>query len=101
MIKDRGNIKWTSLMLTEHREKLEELFEHENDIEKPILDEQQLERLDILIREAVRDQFSVKVLYYKSRRLHESKGKIIVKDNFLYLNEKKLIKDNIIDIVIV
>ena len=65
MIKDRGNIKWTSLMLTEHREKLRELYERDKDIEKPVLDEQQLEKLDSLIREVVQFQAEVKIFIMK------------------------------------
>jgi hypothetical protein len=33
-IKDRGNKKWTAMMLIEHRERLKELKEHEDDREK-------------------------------------------------------------------
>ena len=101
MIKDRGNIKWTGLMLTEHRRKLEEILEHDSDIKKPVLDEQQLERLDVIIKEAVRDQFNVKMLYYKNRRLLELEGKMRVKNNVLYLDDKKLAKDNIIDVILI
>lgn len=98
MIKDRGNIKWTSLMLTEHREKLEELYEHEKDIKKPLLDEQQLERLDRLIKEADRRQHSVKLVYYQNRQVQEIEGRITLRNNKVFLNERKLIKSNILDI---
>lgn len=85
-------------MLTEHRDKLKELFEHDNDVEKPILDEQQLEKLDILIKKAVQEQSNIKVLYYKDRRIQEYEGRITIKDEYLYLDKRKLFKDNIIDI---
>ncbi|MFI5359076.1 MAG: YolD-like family protein [Halanaerobiales bacterium] len=100
MIKDRGNIKWTSLMLTEHREKLKELYERDKDIEKPVLDEQHLERLDFLLGEAVRLQANIEVLYYENRRLHQYEGKISLKGNGLYLDSKKLLIENIINITI-
>jgi|SRR5690554_393989 len=98
MIKDRGNIKWTSLMLTEHREKLEELYEHEKDIKKPLLDEQQLERLEHLTKEADREQLSVKLVYYQNHQVQEIEGRIALRNNKIFLNERELIKGNIIDI---
>ena len=85
-------------MLTEHREKLKEIWEHRNDIDKPLLDEQQLERLDLIIKEAIRDQNSVEVSYYENRRIHELEGKITIRNNSIYLNNKKLDTKNIIDI---
>ncbi|NLM96999.1 MAG: YolD-like family protein [Halanaerobiaceae bacterium] len=98
MLKDRGNIKWTSLMLTEHREKLEELYEHEKYLKKPLLDEQQLERLDYLIKEAGREQHSIKLLYYHNRQIQEVEGRIVLRGNKIFLNGRELIKDNILDI---
>lgn len=56
MIKDRGNIKWTSLMLTEHRKKLKEIWDHDQDVKRPILDEQQLEVLENKIKEAIQSK---------------------------------------------
>lgn len=100
MIKDRGNIKWTSLMLTEHREKLRELYERDKDIEKPVLDEQQLEKLDSLIREVVQFQAEVKIFYYENHRIRQYEGRISLKGNYLYLDNKRLVADNIIDIII-
>ena len=46
MIKDRGNKKWISLMLVEHRKGLEEILEHEDDVDMPVLDEQKLEEFE-------------------------------------------------------
>lgn len=101
MLKDRGNIKWTGLMLTEHRKKLEEMYGFDKTIEKPILDEQQLERLDCLIKEAIKDQFNVKIVYYENRKLNEITGKLILKNRSLYLDNKMLQKDNIIDVILI
>src|SRR5690625_6057510 len=43
MIKDRGTIKWTSLMLPEHVQLLKQLWEEEEQQNEPILDEQMKE----------------------------------------------------------
>lgn len=101
MLKDRGNKKWTPLMLPEHREALKKLWESRNDIEKPILDEQEKERLDILLQEAIRDQFTVKLLYYQNKRINTLKGKLKINKDYLYLNDKKIVIDNVINIILI
>jgi hypothetical protein len=63
-IKDRGNIKWTSLMLVEHRKKLEELKESENDKKRLELDEQLYELFDYKIKVALKENIKVKITYY-------------------------------------
>ncbi|MCG8516315.1 MAG: YolD-like family protein, partial [Halanaerobiales bacterium] len=70
-------------------------------VEKPVLDEQQLERLDALVKEAVRDQFTVKLVYYENKRLLNLKGKLRVERNNLYLDARYLMIDNIIDITLI
>jgi len=37
--KDRGNIKWTSLMLPEHVQMVKEIWKEEEKVQKPVLDE--------------------------------------------------------------
>ena len=100
MLKDRGNKKWTSLMLVEHRKGLEEILKHEEDIDRPELDDQQLERLDCVIQDALRDNLLVEVIYYESRRLHRVKGSIKVNNTQIVVDGKRLSTQNIIDIKI-
>lgn len=66
-IKDRGNIKWTSLMLVEHRKKLEELKESENDKIRIELDEQIYELFDYKIKSAIKEKIKVKITYYNNK----------------------------------
>ncbi|MFP4660939.1 MAG: YolD-like family protein [Halanaerobiales bacterium] len=77
MIKDRGNIKWSSLMLTEHREKLEKLLQRDQDIEKPELDEQQLQEMDRSLKKALEFKQLIKVKYYKNHSFKEYQGKVL------------------------
>lgn len=70
-IKDRGNIKWTSLMLVEHRKKLEELKNSEENREKPDLDQQIYEVFNYKIKEAVEKKKEVKITYYKDNDYQE------------------------------
>ena len=66
-IKDRGNIKWTSLMLVEHRKKLEELKESENDKIRIELDEQIYELFDYRIKSAIKEKIKVKITYFDNK----------------------------------
>ena len=100
-IKDRGKIKWTPFMLPEHNKEIGKLYREMDMIEKPVLDEQQLERLDALVKEAVRDQFTVKLVYYEGKRLLNLEGKLRVESGKLYLDDKYLMIDNVIDIVLI
>ncbi|WP_412055644.1 YolD-like family protein [Bacillus inaquosorum] len=52
MLRDRGTIKWTSMMLPEHLTKLQDLLDVSK-IEKLSLDAQQIEEMDILVSEAL------------------------------------------------
>ena len=66
-IKDRGNIKWTSLMLVEHRKKLEDLKDSENDKKRLELDEQIYELFDYKIKSAIKEKIKVKITYYNNK----------------------------------
>lgn len=55
--KDRGNIKWTAMMLPEHREMLHEYGLSQDDVDPPDHDEEM-----------------VKVLYWKHKRYVEVHG---------------------------
>ena len=100
-IKDRGKIKWTPFMLPEHNKEINKLYREMNNIEKPVLDEQQLERLDALVKEAIRDQFTVKLVYCEGKRLLNLEGNPRVESGKLYLDDKYLMVDNVIDITLI
>ncbi|GAB3801050.1 YolD-like family protein [Virgibacillus kimchii] len=59
MVNDRGNIKWTSLMLPEHVQLIKEMWEEDDKKEKPILDEQQIEEIIMKLRMALHDNLTV------------------------------------------
>jgi hypothetical protein len=83
MIKDRGNIKWTSLMLPEHTQALREWFFHVAHCEeKPILSDDQLNEMDRTIQNAIKNCCKVTVHFYDhskkgSKRLLEWSKKLI------------------------
>ncbi|KMM38010.1 YolD-like family protein [Guptibacillus hwajinpoensis] len=53
MIRDRGNIKWTSMMLPEHVKELRDWKAEERRKSKPMLDEQKMEEMNEIICEAM------------------------------------------------
>ncbi|MCY8167331.1 YolD-like family protein [Bacillus spizizenii] len=53
MLRDRGTIKWTSMMLPEHLTQLKQDLIDVSKIEKPSLDDQQIEEMNLLVSEAL------------------------------------------------
>ncbi|AIF43625.1 YolD-like family protein [Virgibacillus sp. SK37] len=58
MVQDRGNIKWSSMMLPEHAELLKTMWAEDKKEARPLLDEQEKERLNEVIG-----------LYYKNQKI--------------------------------
>lgn len=76
-IKDRGRIKWVSLMLPEHREQLEELKRDvEEEIELPLLDEQQLERLNNILLQSIEEGAEVEISFYEEKSIQHIRGRV-------------------------
>lgn len=76
MLKDRGTIKWTSLMLPEHVELLQEMWEETEKINKPILDPQELEQLNKQLIQAYNENFSIAISIYENGSIKKIHGTI-------------------------
>jgi ABC-type phosphate transport system auxiliary subunit len=76
MIKDRGNIKWTSMMLPEHVEMLRQWIKEDQVEPEKELDEQQLEFLNEALHEAVKFHRTVTITYYSRCRYQQITGTI-------------------------
>jgi hypothetical protein len=68
MIRDRGRIKWTAMMLPEHVKLLrdwahEDTYEHQKEI-----DEQKLEEMNSLLASAIETNQSIIVTHYRNRK---------------------------------
>ena len=98
MLKDRGNKKWSSLMLVEHRNGLEKILEHEDDVDLPVLDQQKLEELERILNEAIECNKVVEVTYYESRRHKKITGNVMAGSTDIVFKNKKIPLQNIIDI---
>ncbi|WP_409301520.1 YolD-like family protein [Peribacillus sp. SCS-155] len=76
MIRDRGRIKWTSMMLPEHVKMLRDWAHEDTFEEQRILDEQQLEEMNAAIGEAMETGAAVTIIYYENKRHQLLIGKI-------------------------
>ena len=73
MIRDRGKIKWTSLMLPEHVSLLREWAQEDSYETRNELDEQRIEEISHTIAEAMEYGAMVRITYYKANaRRHGS-----------------------------
>ncbi len=103
-INDRGNIKWTSLMLVEHRKKLEELKESEDEKKRPELDEQVYEIFNYKIKEALQKNIKVKITYFADKEYKDIETYLKDYDTYQkklilkYENPKEIFFQDIIDI---
>lgn len=83
-INDRGTRKWTTMMLPEQAEKLNQLEEIRNRKKKPILDEQKQEENNFQLMLAHKDHLLIEIKYFKDYDFHYEKGYI---DNINYLDK--------------
>ena len=80
MIQDRGNIKWTAMMLLEHVKMLRGWQEDNELTERPELDEFELTLLAEEIERAHKGKSDVKLTRWKDGRLIDDYGKIMTID---------------------
>ncbi|MFN2745471.1 MULTISPECIES: YolD-like family protein [Bacillus] len=76
MLKDRGSIKWVSMMLPEHVELLREYHESLHKHEKPVLDEQKYEELNERICEAMEENRPLQFTYYQQGEMKKLAGRV-------------------------
>ncbi|WLR52001.1 YolD-like family protein [Bacillus tianshenii] len=76
MIKDRGTIKWTAMMLPEHVEMIKEIWREDEKKPKPILDEQELQELNETIEQALQEESTIHLTYFEAGDYKLITGKI-------------------------
>jgi len=74
MLKDRGTIKWTSLMLPEHVELLKEMWNETEKVNKPMLDPQEQELINDQLIQAYDQKLQIIVSFYKDGFIEETRG---------------------------
>lgn len=74
MIKDRGNMKWTAMMLPEHLVKIREWKEEQFYDKKRELTEWELEEIEGTIQRAFKQRMNIKLTLWNDNRLREVRG---------------------------
>jgi len=100
-LKDRGNKKWTAMMLIEHRKRLKELKESEKDKEKPILDDQEKAAINSKLQQALKNNLAVKIKYYDNKRFKTAAGridKVDINQRYIIISNKKIPIKNILEL---
>lgn len=90
MIRDRGNIKWTAMMLPEHVKLLQEWKAQDENVEKPELDEWGLQDLSEQLQIAYANNLEVELSIWKEKRIFKVIGiisKLDTKSSSLYLKD--------------
>jgi hypothetical protein len=75
-VNDRGTIKWTSIMLPEHINKLEEFWSEQEEKKKPILDEQEMEEIDVKLQCALQNDLTIIIKYFQNHDFNSIRVKI-------------------------
>lgn len=81
MIRDRGNIKWTAMMLPEHVRMLKDWQEKNEKVEKPQLDNYELELISYEITRAYKMKSTIKLSYWREGIVKDDYGIISTIDN--------------------
>lgn len=90
MIRDRGNIKWNTMMLPEHVKLLREWHEKDQYVAKPQLDEWTLQELSEQLQRAFTNKLEVELNIWEEKRLLKGIGKIAklnINNETLYLED--------------
>ncbi|WP_284140085.1 MULTISPECIES: YolD-like family protein [unclassified Virgibacillus] len=74
MPKDRGNIKWISLMLPEHVVLLKEMWNEDNKRKPPVLDIQEAELINRELVAAIKNNCPVTVSFYDNGIVNVHEG---------------------------
>ena len=99
--KDRGNKKWTAMMLIEHRKKLKELKEGEKDKKKPILDVQEKAAINSKLQQVLENDLPVEIKYYDNKQFKKVAGiidKVDINQRYILINNKKIQFKNLLEL---
>lgn len=91
MLRDRGKIKWTAMMLPEHIAQLREWQKEDDFQQRQQPDEQQLEEWDFRFQEALSMNLPVTIHYWKGAEVLTGKGfirKIDTLDDVIHIKNE-------------
>ncbi|HWL26345.1 MAG TPA: YolD-like family protein [Ureibacillus sp.] len=90
MIRDRGNIKWTAMMLPEHVKLLREWQEQDQYVKRPELDEWAQQELSEQMQIAYMQKREVELKVWEEKQLYKATGviaKLNATNGMLYLED--------------
>lgn len=76
MLRDRGTIKWTSLMLPEHVELLKEMWQEDTKVQRPEIDAQEIEVMNQKLNRAYHYKETVQLSVYNNGEIDTITGNI-------------------------
>lgn len=76
--RDRGNIKWTSLFIPEHLERIREWYEEDDYVEQPELDQFDWDNIQQTLEVAHQRQCETKIQTWKDGKIVHHQGVIRV-----------------------
>lgn len=95
MNRDRGNVKWTAMMLPEHVKMLREWKKEDEYIPKPELDEWTLQELGERLQIAYERQLEVELEVWEEKKKYKVTGTIErVNSSELYLKDGRYLPIN-------
>ncbi|TRZ38470.1 YolD-like family protein [Niallia circulans] len=77
MIRDRGAIKWTAMMLPEHVHSIKEALKEDKKITQPILDEDQIREMELLILESMEYGWVLECEMFKNGEIRRISGHVV------------------------
>ncbi|MFC2947662.1 YolD-like family protein [Virgibacillus sediminis] len=89
-LNDRGTKKWTSLMMPEHIQLLNQMWKEKEYKEKPILDEQKMQDINAQLQLAIHNNLTVNIKNNANRDYETIAGKLLKIDSLdkqIQLNE--------------
>lgn len=102
-VNDRGTKKWTSLMLPEHVDLINKLWEEQDHKEKPVLDEQQIAENGLLLQQALENDLEIEIKYFVEHDYKTVKGFLLRIDplnKLVYMDDYTFKFDDIIKVEI-
>ncbi|PPA71771.1 YolD-like family protein [Jeotgalibacillus proteolyticus] len=82
MLRDRGTIKWTAMMLPEHVKMIRQWAESDQYEEQAEVDEQRAEEWNELLALAIEDALLVQVTFYQGQNYTQAAGSVMGVDPF-------------------
>lgn len=100
-VNERGTKKWTSLMLPEHVQMLEELDQEQDRKEKPVLDEQMITENYMVMEEALRSDLKIRIKYYADYDYKYHEGFLLSVDTInmiVFMEEININLDDVLEV---